>query len=43
MTAEVLAKEIDAKPETVERTARRNKKIFTLLDGGKIALVERSA
>ncbi len=36
----VLAEEIDAAPETVSRTARRYSQIFTLLDDGRIALLE---
>lgn len=43
MTVESIAEEIDAKPETVTRTANRNNKIFTVLDGGRLALLERNA
>jgi hypothetical protein len=41
MDLEAVAKEIDAKVETVERTVRRFKKLFTVIEGGKVALLER--
>ncbi|MGA7239699.1 MAG: hypothetical protein WBY44_28730 [Bryobacteraceae bacterium] len=42
MTIEDLAAELDAKPETIERTAYRNKSSFVVLQGGKIGLVDRT-
>jgi hypothetical protein len=43
MAPEVIAEEIDADLETVKRTARRHKKLFTILDGGRLGLLERTA
>ena len=43
MSPEALAAELDAEVETVRRTARRCKNLFTVLDGGKLALFERTA
>jgi len=43
MDLDDLAKEIDAKPDTIGRTVRRNKGVFTLLQGGKVALLARLA
>ena len=40
MTPQAVADEIDAKLETVERTVRRYKNIFTVIEGGKVGLVE---
>jgi len=40
---EELAEEIDASVETVKRTARRYKKLFVVLDGGRVGLAERRA
>jgi hypothetical protein len=37
----VLAEEIGAKLDTITRTARRYKKNFTVLEGGRIALHEK--
>ena len=42
MTAEAIAEEIEADAETVKRTARRYRKVFTVLDGGRVALLERT-
>jgi hypothetical protein len=41
MTMEQLAEEIDAKPETIERTAYRNKGLFIVMEGGRVGLLER--
>ena len=41
MTAKELAEELGAKADTVEREVRRNKSQFTVIDGGKIALLTR--
>lgn len=38
LDADTLASEIDADPETVRRTARRNRNQFVLLEGGKYGL-----
>jgi CHC2-type zinc finger protein len=38
-----VASEIEADVETVRRTARRHKDTFTILDGGKLALLARSS
>jgi len=43
MTPESVADEIEADLETVKRTARRYKKFFTVIDGGRLALLERTA
>ncbi|MBZ5586321.1 MAG: AAA family ATPase [Acidobacteriia bacterium] len=40
-TMKELAQEIDAKPDTIERTAYRNKELFIVLDGGRVGLLER--
>jgi hypothetical protein len=40
---EVIAEEINADLETVKRTARRYKNLFTILDGGRLGLLERAA
>jgi hypothetical protein len=40
-TPEEIAIEIEAKPDTVEKTVRRHKEIFTILEGGKVALLQR--
>lgn len=42
MTPEEIAEEIDAKLDTVKRTARRYSKQFTVIDGGRLGLLERS-
>ncbi|MEK7750429.1 MAG: AAA family ATPase [Acidobacteriota bacterium] len=42
MAPEAIAEEIDADVETVKRTARRYRKLFTVLDGGRFALLERT-
>jgi hypothetical protein len=39
MRAEDIAFEIEAKVETVEREARRRRREFILMDGGRIGLV----
>ena len=41
MAPEEIARELEAKPETVNRTARRYKNLFVLLPGGKWGLLER--
>lgn len=41
MSAEALADEIDAKADTVKRTAGRYPKHFTVLPGGNVGLLER--
>ncbi len=41
MPVEELADTISEKPDTVRRTVSRHKGIFTLLDGGKVALLQR--
>lgn len=41
MSLEAIAAKIDAKPDTISRTARRYSNLFTVLDGGKLALLER--
>jgi hypothetical protein len=43
MTPEAIAEEIEADLETVKRTTRRYKKLFTVLEGGRVALLERTA
>lgn len=40
MAPDVLAAEIEAETNTVKRTARRYKQQFTLLDGGRLSLLE---
>jgi hypothetical protein len=42
MTAEAIAEEIDARVDTVERTLRRNKGQFVVLQGGRIGLAAES-
>jgi len=42
MTIKQLAEEIDAKPDTIERTAFRNKGLFIVLEGGRVGLLERN-
>lgn len=37
---EVVADELEAKPDTVRRTACRHKNTFTVLQGGKVALLQ---
>lgn len=41
MSPEALADEVEAKVETINRTARRYKNQFTILDGGRLSLLER--
>ncbi len=41
MEVEAIAEVIDAKPDTVRRTARRYRQQFTVLPSGRIGLVER--
>jgi hypothetical protein len=43
MNPEAIAEEIDAEVETVRRTARRYRKLFTVVEGGRLGLLERSA
>jgi hypothetical protein len=42
MDADVIAEEIEAELETVKRTARRYRKQFIVIDGGRVGLLERS-
>jgi AAA domain len=41
MTIEALAEEIEAKPETIKRTAYRNKGLFIVMEGGRVGLLDR--
>lgn len=41
MTMQQLAEEIDAKVDTIERTAYRNKGLFIVMEGGKVGLLEK--
>ena len=41
MTPAEIAGEIDAEVATVQRESRRYKKVFALLTGGRVGLVER--
>jgi len=41
LSQEAISEEIGAKVETVSRTVRRCKQVFTIIDGGKVALLER--
>jgi hypothetical protein len=41
MTAEALARDIDADPETVKRTLRRYRSQFVVLAGGYYGLAQR--
>lgn len=43
LTPEAVAEELEADVETVKRTVRRHRSQFTVLDGGKLALLERHA
>lgn len=43
LAPEVVAEELGADVETVKRTARRYKQQFTILPGGRLGLLERSA
>jgi hypothetical protein len=43
MAPEAIAEEIEADLETVKRTARRYKKLFTVIEGGRLGLLERTA
>ena len=43
MTPAQIAEDIDATPDTVARTARRHKTIFTTLEDGRLALLERGS
>jgi hypothetical protein len=42
MSLQEIASGIDAEPDTVRRTAQRYNKIFTVIDGGKVALLQRA-
>jgi hypothetical protein len=43
MTPETIAEELEEKPETVSRIVRRYKgKLFTVIEGGRVGLLERS-
>jgi hypothetical protein len=41
LTAEEVAEAIGAKPDTVARTIRRHKQEFTVIEGGKVALLQQ--
>ncbi|MGA3099088.1 MAG: hypothetical protein ABSF25_21740 [Bryobacteraceae bacterium] len=41
MTAEAIAEEIEADPETVRRTIRRHKTMFTVMEGGRVGLPQK--
>jgi hypothetical protein len=41
LAIEDIAKEIEAEPATISRTVRRYKRQFTLIEGGKVALLQR--
>ena len=41
LSQEAIAEEIGAKAETISRTVRRCKQVFNIIDGGKVALLER--
>jgi hypothetical protein len=43
MSPEAIAEELDAEVETVKRNARRYKKLFVVMDGGRVGLLERGA
>lgn len=43
MSPEGIADEISSSAETVKRTARRNKQMFTVLPGGNLGLLERNS
>jgi hypothetical protein len=43
MSPEQVADEIEADVETVKRTARRYKKLFTVVEGGRIGLLDKVA
>lgn len=42
MTPEAIAQEIEADVDTVKHTARRYRKLFTVIEGGRFALLERT-
>lgn len=41
LPVEQVAEEIEAEPNTIYRTVSRHKKVFKLLNGGKVALLQR--
>jgi hypothetical protein len=43
MTTDAIAEEIDAKTDTVNRTARRHKHLFVVIPDGRVALLESRA
>lgn len=43
MSIEEVAEEIEAVPDSVRRTAQRYKGIFTILEGGKVALLQKDS
>jgi hypothetical protein len=43
MTPEAIAEEIGADVESIKRTFRRHKTVFTVVEGGRIGLMERKA
>ena len=43
MTPEAVAEEIEANLETVKRIAWRYRNLFTVIDGGRLGLLERTA
>jgi len=36
-----LAAELDSKPDTIRKTIKRHKRMFMLLEGGKVGLLQR--
>jgi hypothetical protein len=42
MDPNTIAEELDEKPDTVQRTARRYKNVFTMVPGGRIGLCEKA-
>lgn len=43
MTPDAIAEELEASPDTVRRTLRRYKQVFTVIEGGRCALLERTS
>ena len=43
MPESTIAEELDAKLDTVQRTARRYKELFIVIEGGRVGLVEKKA
>lgn len=42
LPVEQVAEDLEARPDTIQRTIRRHKNIFTVLDGGQVALLQRN-